>query len=184
MNPLDDALAIERFENSAAVSYGAEFQYFDEQPAPAFDPQLSLLAVLQWIRNATNARAKEIRLQAAFYFLAGGSTFSKTQEQLAEEVGVEKQTVNQQVIALRTFFEKSNQTIARVSSACGMRSDSARDNMATKCKSNHQKRKALSDSNESVKTSEVSIWRPPTMRELQLQQRAQRSSQPTNAASC
>lgn len=185
-DPLNNALSVDWVQNTEAFAVEPDV-YFDDPEPEQFSGDIGFVQVLQWIRNGISPISKEIRLQAVFYHFAGGSKFAKSQAELGREIGVKKQTINQQVIELKTYFAKllgRSDTIERASAACGMRNKEARENMAQKCKSNHQKRKALSASNESLRTSEPCTWTPPTMQELQSQQRERRLSQHGNVANC
>lgn len=137
----------EFLEGTAAV----DFVYGDEEEAcqdlsPWRD---GLQKVLRWIRNGSNARAKEIRVQAVFYFLV-----QRNQVELAREIGVRKATISQKAVEFRDFFEIDHPAGA----ARQMRSEEARETFSAICKSNHQKRqqRILSESTGSPTRSKVS----------------------------
>jgi hypothetical protein len=159
--------------------------YFDE---PESDHQTAFIRVLQWIRNANNARAKEIRLQAAFYFFSGGSKLSnKNQVALAREIGSTKAAISQKAVEFQDYFAEKlglKDTMERVSRAAGMRSNEARQKFAEVCKSNHQKRKASRALTESQRPSEVNISKQPSFRETALRLAKQPLSPPLSADQC
>lgn len=155
------------FENSLDNSCSPEI---DAEPERVLDPSQvidSIKRILQWIRNGSNARAKEIRVQAAFYYLD-----QKNQVALAREIGVKKATISQQAVAFKDYFELKRTAGA----ASNMRSDQARQTFSEVCKSNHQKRKASQDSTALPMTSVECAWKPPTLREIASQRAAQPSS--------
>jgi hypothetical protein len=158
---------IGNFENSAQCAVEPDI-YYDEKPV---DNQSSFLHILQWIRNGNNSRAKEIRLQAAYYFFSGGSKLSnKSQVALAMEIGSTKAAISQKAVELQEYFAEKlglKDTMERVSRAVGMRSNEAREKFSQVCKSNHQKRKNNSSRQTSSQTkSELDTWRPPSLSEI------------------
>lgn len=164
-------LSDEKFVSTDGIRDSSAFAtppdiYFDEVH---IDHKSAFISVLQWIRNASNARAKEIRVQAAFFFFSGGSKLSnKSQVMLAREVGSTKAAISQKAVELQDYFAEKlgmKDTMERVSRAAGMRSNQARQKFSEVCKSNHQKRRNLSGSGNSQTTSTLSSAKPLGLRE-------------------
>lgn len=155
--PDDRRVNVDFVQNTGSYSVGFDYDAIDEAlegEGPIkhiVDDQAKYLSatksLLQWIRNGTNARAKEIRLQAAFFFADGEQ--KKNQVRLAREIGVGKATISKKAVELKDYFKIKLPGGA----AAQMRSNEARETFSKVCKSNHQKRKALSKSADSQKRS-------------------------------
>lgn len=152
---------------------------FEDEPQSGYE---SMLMLLSWARKGSGPLARVVRYQAVYYMLMGGSV---TQETLGKEIGVKKATINQQVVNLRDFLTENlnPSTMTRIVEATGMRSNEARQTFSKVCKSNHLKRKALSDSTESPTTSTANSGKRSDLRAKVLEMARQPSSQQSSVAS-
>ena len=143
----------ERFLEEGAIVEPEEEQPEDGQGARNLFAGIQ--AILKWINNASNARAKEIRIQAVLYHIE-----HKNQVELAREIGVRKATICQQAVAFREYFG----LVRTAGAASAMRSDESRKKFSDVCRLNHQKRKALSESTDSQRTLIANSPKPSNLR--------------------